>query len=300
VKFLSNPNKLRFKSKRQEILTGYLFVLPDLAGLVIFVIIPILYAIFISFHEWDLISQKTFVGLRNYQELLSDNQWWAALLRTFQFTLIYVPVLLILSLLFAVFINLLKGKILSFVRTSFLMPFAITSVISATLWMFLYNEKQGFLNAILRAFGIPALAFLGDIHQAMVSVIAVVVWINLGYNMILFLSAIKEIPITYIEAAQLDGANPWQVFRHITMPSIKETGVFVLITSTIASFQILDQIMVMTRGGPSSATEVGVLYIYRQSFDFLKMGYGSALSVILFLILLLFSLLQFKLTSAKQ
>lgn len=297
---MSNPNKLRFKSKRQEILTGYLFVLPDLAGLVIFVIIPILYAIFISFHEWDLISQKTFVGLRNYQELLSDNQWWAALLRTFQFTLIYVPVLLILSLLFAVFINLLKGKILSFVRTSFLMPFAITSVISATLWMFLYNEKQGFLNAILRAFGIPALAFLGDIHQAMVSVIAVVVWINLGYNMILFLSAIKEIPITYIEAAQLDGANPWQVFRHITMPSIKETGVFVLITSTIASFQILDQIMVMTRGGPSSATEVGVLYIYRQSFDFLKMGYGSALSVILFLILLLFSLLQFKLTSAKQ
>lgn len=297
---MSGHGKFLSKSKRQEALTGYLFVLPDFAGLIIFVIIPILYAMFISFHDWDLIGPRTFIGLRNFHELWLDNQWWASLLRTFQFTLIYVPSLLILSLFFAVLINFLKGKTISFVRTCFLMPFAITSVISATLWMFLYNEKQGFLNTVLKMLGMPTLVFLGDIHQAMVSVIAVVVWINLGYNMILFLSAIKEIPITYTEAAQLDGANHWQLFRHITLPSIQDTSVFVLITSTIASFQILDQIMVMTRGGPSSATEVGVLYIYRQSFDLLKMGYASALSIVLFLILLAFSLLQFKLTSAKQ
>ncbi|EDS08808.1 ABC transporter, permease protein [[Clostridium] scindens ATCC 35704] len=280
--------------RKNEIFTAYLFVLPDLIGLLIFVVVPIIFAVYISFHQWNLVSDKVFIGIDNYKKLFSDKEWWNSLLRTFKFTLIYVPTLFVLALLFANAINYLKGKLLGFVRTAFLMPYAITSVIAATLWMFLYDEKRGYINAVLNVFGIPDLQYLGAKNQAMIAIIVVVVWINLGYNMILFLSAMKEIPYECIEAAKIDGAGKWKTFRHITFPLIQNTSVFILITSTIASFQMLDQIMVMTRGGPAKSTEVAVLYIYQQSFDFLNMGYASALSVVLFLILLVFSFVQMK------
>ena len=284
--------EMKQNRRKNEIFTAYLFVLPDLIGLLIFVVVPIIFAVYISFHQWNLVSDKVFIGIDNYKKLFSDKEWWNSLLRTF--TLIYVPTLFVLALLFANAINYLKGKLLGFVRTAFLMPYAITSVIAATLWMFLYDEKRGYINAVLNVFGIPDLQYLGAKNQAMIAIIVVVVWINLGYNMILFLSAMKEIPYECIEAAKIDGAGKWKTFRHITFPLIQNTSVFILITSTIASFQMLDQIMVMTRGGPAKSTEVAVLYIYQQSFDFLNMGYASALSVVLFLILLVFSFVQMK------
>ena len=286
--------EMKQNRRKNEIFTAYLFVLPDLIGLLIFVVVPIIFAVYISFHQWNLVSDKVFIGIDNYKNLFSDKEWWNSLLRTFKFTLIYVPTLFVLALLFANAINYLKGKLLGFVRTAFLMPYAITSVIAATLWMFLYDEKRGYINAVLNVFGIPDLQYLGAKNQAMIAIIVVVVWINLGYNMILFLSAMKEIPYECIEAAKIDGAGKWKTFRHITFPLIQNTSVFILITSTIASFQMLDQIMVMTRGGPAKSTEVAVLYIYQQSFDFLNMGYASALSVVLFLILLVFSFVQMK------
>ena len=286
--------EMKQNRRKNEIFTAYLFVLPDLIGLLIFVVVPIIFAVYISFHQWNLVSDKVFIGIDNYKKLFSDKEWWNSLLRTFKFTLIYVPTLFVLALLFANAINYLKGKLLGFVRTAFLMPYAITSVIAATLWMFLYDEKRGYINAVLNVFGIPDLQYLGAKNQAMIAIIVVVVWINLGYNMILFLSAMKEIPYECIEAAKIDGAGKWKTFRHITFPLIQNKSVFILITSTIASFQMLDQIMVMTRGGPAKSTEVAVLYIYQQSFDFLNMGYASALSVVLFLILLVFSFVQMK------
>ena len=286
--------EMKQNRRKNEIFTAYLFVLPDLIGLLIFVVVPIIFAVYISFHQWNLVSDKVFIGIDNYKKLFSDKEWWNSLLRTFKFTLIYVPTLFVLALLFANAINYLKGKLLGFVRTAFLMPYAITSVIAATLWMFLYDEKRGYINAVLNVFGIPDLQYLGAKNQAMIAIIVVVVWINLGYNMILFLSAMKEIPYECIEAAKIDGAGKWKTFRHITFPLIQNTSVFILITSTISSFQMLDQIMVMTRGGPAKSTEVAVLYIYQQSFDFLNMGYASALSVVLFLILLVFSFVQMK------
>lgn len=257
--------EMKQNRRKNEIFTAYLFVLPDLIGLLIFVVVPIIFAVYISFHQWNLVSDKVFIGIDNYKKLFSDKEWWNSLLRTFKFTLIYVPTLFVLALLFANAINYLKGKLLGFVRTAFLMPYAITSVIAATLWMFLYDEKRGYINAVLNVFGIPDLQYLGAKNQAMIAIIVVVVWINLGYNMILFLSAMKEIPYECIEAAKIDGAGKWKTFRHITFPLIQNTSVFILITSTIASFQMLDQIMVMTRGGPAKSTEVAVLYIYQQS-----------------------------------
>lgn len=287
------------KRKRRENAVAYAFILPDFIGLVVFVIIPIIYAFYISFFEWDFINDKIFVGWGNYIRMWRDSSWWQAMLRTLKLTVIYVPALFCCSLFFAVLISNIKSKAGSFVKTSFLMPFAITSVIASTLWMFLFNEKRGYLNAVLNIFGIENQSFLGSNKQALICVIVVLLWINLGYNMILFLSAIKDIPASYNEAATIDGASKWHIFRYITFPLIKQTSIFILITTTIASFQVLDLIMVMTKGGPAKATEVGALYIYDRSFNMMEMGYGSALSVFLFLCLLVFSFVQLRITSKE-
>lgn len=288
------------KRKRREYLTAYAFILPDFLGLFVFVIIPIIYAFYISFFEWDFINDKVFIGAANYIRMWKDTNWWSAMLRTLKLTALYVPLLFCLSLFFAVLISTVKSRAGSFVKTSFLMPFAITSVIASTLWMFLYNEKRGYLNAVFKALGLSNQKFLGSGRQALICVIVVLLWINLGYNMILFLSAIKDIPESYYEAATLDGADRWHIFRYITFPLIRQTSIFILVTTTIASFQVLDLIMVMTKGGPAKATEVGALYIYDRSFNMMEMGYGSALSVFLFLSLLVFSFVQMRITSEEQ
>ena len=227
--------------------------------------------------------------------MVHDAQWWAALLRTLKLTLMYVPSLFTIALLLAVLISHINSKKKSsLIKTSFLLPYAITSVIASCLWMFIFMEKRGFLNIFLKTIGFAGQKFLGSTDQAMACIVIVLLWINLGYNIILFLSAIKDIPKDYIEAAWIDGASKLQIFWKITFPMIKQTSIFVLITTTIASFQCLDLIMVMTSGGPASSTEVASLYIYTQSFNLLKAGYGSTLSVVLLLILAAFAMLQLK------
>lgn len=289
------------RARLQETLTAYGFLLPNIIGLALFVFIPIIYAFYASFHNWNLLSSSIeFIGLDNYRKLLSDSMWWKSLYKTILFSLIYVPSLFCISLLFAVLINSLKGRVVNFVRTALLMPFAITSVISAVIWMFLLDPRRGYINQLLNIFNIDNQQFLGSTSQALPSIALVILWINIGYNMILFLSAIKEIPIDYYEAANLDGANAFQRFFHLTFPLIKDTSIFVLITSTIASFQVIEQIMVMTNGGPAGSTELSVLYIYKQSFDQLNIGYGSALSFVLFIIIFIFSMAQLKFLSGKK
>ena len=272
------------RRKRKKHLTAYAFILPDFIGLLLFVILPILYAFWISFYKWDFISDKVFVGFSNYQKMFRDKDWWDSLGRTVKLTLMYVPSLFVISLFLATVVSYIKSRAGSFIKTSFLMPFAITSVIASTLWMFLFNEKRGYLNALLNLVGIPDQQYIGSDSQAMGSIVLVLLWINIGYNMVLFLSAIKDIPPSYQEAATLDGASKWQIFRYLTF----------------ASFQVLDLIMVMTKGGPAKATEVAALYIYNKSFQMMDMGYGSALSVVLFLILAVFSAIQLKLTGKEE
>lgn len=232
--------------------------------------------------------------------MIQDKEWWAALGRTVKLTLMYVPSLFFISLFLAVLVSYIKTKAGSFIKTSFLMPFAITSVIASTLWMFLYNEKRGYLNALLNLLGIGDQKYIGSDAQAMGSIVFVLLWINIGYNMVLFLSAIKDIPPSYQEAATLDGAGKWQIFRYLTFPLIKQTSIFILITTTIASFQVLDLIMVMTKGGPAKSTEVAALFIYNKSFQMMDMGYGSALSVALFVILSVFSAVQMRMTGKEE
>lgn len=286
--------------RRRETVAAAVFLGPDLIGLIVFVLLPIVFAIYVSFFSWNLISPMKFIGLENYQRLVGDAEWWASLGRTFQFALIYVPLLFALALGLAVAFTRLTSRAASALRSAYLLPFAVTSVIASTLWMFLYTEKTGYLNAFLNLLGIPDQPFIGSPTQAMVSIVVVVLWINLGYTSLLFFSAIKEIPASITEAARLDGATGWQTFWRITLPLIRPTSIFVIVTSTIAAFQILDIILVMTGGGPADATQVGVLYIYQRSFERLEMGYGSALSVVMFVILLVLSLVQLRLSRASN
>lgn len=286
--------------KRNESLTAYGFLLPNLLGLTVFVFVPMVYAFYVSLHEWNALSPKVFIGFENYQKLASDKDWWHSVYRTFQFTIIYVPLLVGLSLVLAVIMNNIRRKFEGLARTMFLLPFAITSVISAVIWMFLYDPRNGFINQFLDIFGIENQQFLGSTDQALISIIVVILWINLGYNMMIFLASIKEIPTDYYEAAQIDGATGWKAFRHITLPLLRPTTIFILIVTTIGSFQVFDQIMVMTKGGPANSTMVSVLYIYKQAFEFLNMGYASALAVVLFLIIFILSLGQLRMYSDKD
>lgn len=285
---------------RNEWLTAYAFLLPNIAGLLVFVFIPIIYAFYVSLHDWNALTPKVFSGFDNYKQLWEDVQWWDSVKKTLLFSVIYVPLLYLLSLLSAVLVHALKGKVSGIVRTMFLLPFAITSVISAIIGMFMLDPRNGIINHLLGMVGIGSQQFLGSTSQAMFSVIGVILWINIGYNMIIFLSAIKEIPRDYYEAAEIDGATGWRAFKSITLPLLKETSTFIVIVTTIGSFQALDQILVMTHGGPANSTEVSVLYIFKQGFELLNMGYASALAFVLFLIIFSLSLIQLKLLSSKK
>lgn len=284
----------------QERITAYCFLLPDLLGLFIFVFLPIVYAFYVSLHDWDALNPMKFIGFDNYVSLSKDADWWHSVGKTLQFTVVYVPLLFCLSLGSAVMLNALKGKIVSTARTLFLIPYAITSVISAIIGMYMLDPRNGIVNEVIKFFGGQPQQFLGSPGQALYSIVAILLWINVGYNMIIFLSAIKEIPKDYYEAATIDGASRWQIFRSITFPLLKETNTFILVVTTIGSFQVFDQIMVMTKGGPANSTEVSVVYIFKQGFQLLNMGYSSALAFVLFLLIFCLSLVQMKLFSAKN
>lgn len=286
--------------RRKEWLTAYTFLLPNTIGLLVFVFIPIVYAFYVSLHDWNALNPKVFTGFDNYSKMMNDNDWWHSVGRTLIFSVIYVPLLFVLSLGSALLVNALRGRVSGFVRTMFLMPFAITSIISAIIGMYMLDPRNGVINHLLDMVGISPQQFLGSPDQALLSIIGIILWINVGYNMVIFLSAIKEIPRDYYEAAEIDGASGSKAFFYITLPLLMETSTFILIVTTIGSFQAFDQIMVMTQGGPANSTEVSVLYIFKHGFELLNMGYASALAFVLFLIILCFSFVQLKLLSLRK
>jgi ABC-type sugar transport system permease subunit len=272
---------------------------PDLIGLAVFIFAPIAMAFYVSLHSWDALSPMQFIGAENYVELFADSDWWASLGITASYAVLYVALVFCLSLLLAVFLSSLK-TLQQFFRTVYFVPFAISTVVAGMIWLFMYNDKTGYLNAALRALGLSPRLFLAGTREALPSIAFASAWMVIGYYAIIFLAAIKDIPISYYEAARMDGAGPVRLFLHVTFPLIKEVNAFVLIITSIASFQVFDQIKIMTNGGPASATNVTVFYIYRQCFEFMKLGYSSALAFALFVVILLISLVQLRVTKADR
>lgn len=277
----------------QERLVGYAFLAPDVIGLLVFVALPIAGAFYISLHDWTGLDAKQFTGLDNYETLVHDKAFLHSLKITAIYTFTFVPLLYVISLALALLVN--QGLVLTgFMRSAFFAPFMVSLVVASILWSFMFLDPAGAINALLGLVGIDPQPWLGSTRLALIGVIIVTLWQAVGYSMIIFLAGLQDIPRVYYDAATVDGANAWHRFHRITLPLLKPTSVFVLIISFIGAFQLFDPIFVLTNGGPADATTTTVFYIYQQAFKFLQLGYASALSVVLFAIILVVSLLQLR------
>jgi multiple sugar transport system permease protein len=275
---------------------AYFLLAPNLLLFLVFMFLPIIASLFISLHDWDLVSPMRFVGLGNFRVLLRDDLFWLALRNTLYFTVGVVPVETVLSLGLALIMN---GRIRfrDFFRTATYIPVVSSLVIVGLLFKWLYDSDYGLINYLLLQLGLPRLLWLTDPDLAMPSIMIMRVWKSLGFYMILFLAGLQNISRTYYEAAEIDGAGPWAQFRHITFPLLNPTIVFVLVISTIWSLQVFESIYVMTLGGPMHATETIVFQVYLYGFRYLRMGYASALAWVLFLLVIGLSVLQHRYAS---
>ena len=279
---------------------AYLMLLPDIAGIAVFIFVPILIALYVSFHEWNALEPMRFIGLANYKRMLSDSDWWRSIRTTLVYAAVFVPILFCVSLGLAVLINSIRGKAQEIFRTLFFMPYAVSTVVAALIWRFMLDPQRGFFNQALRFFNIEPQGFLGSPYQALFCISAISIWMLCGYYAVIFLAAIKDIPKSYFEAARLDGAGSIQIFFRITFPLLREVSTFVLVVTTIASFQVFDLVKILTNGGPAKGTLVSVFYIYQNAFDFTRLGYSSALAFVLFVIILVLSLLQLRIARGNS
>ena len=286
--------------QRRETRAAWIMLAPNTLGLVLFVFIPIIYAFYLSLFSWNGLTDMKYIALKNFLKLFQDDDYGASLLTTLRYAVTYVPCLTLLSLGIALVVNSLRQAPQEVVRTSVFLPYCISTVISGLVWSFLLDPKLGYVNTVLRYFGLPAQAFLGSPNQALNCIVVTSLWIQTGYYSIIFLAALKDIPRDYYEASNIDGANSWQKFHAITLPHLRNAGSFVLVVSTIGAFQVFDQIKILTSGGPNSATSVAVLKVWETAFTLNKLGYASAQAFILFLILMVFSSIQLKLISSEE
>ncbi len=289
-----SARKPRRGLRRGEAVAGYLFLLPNIVGFLVFSSLPVLATLVISTLHWDMIRPPTFVALGNYQQLLFDDPtFWQVLGNTVYYVVGTVPADIVLSLLLALALNAqIRG--ISVFRAIFFIPVISSAVAVAVMWQWLFNTDFGLIDYGLSFLGVKAIPWLSSTVWAMPAVIIMAIWKHLGYNMIIYLAGLQGIPSTLYEAAAIDGANPWNAFRFITVPLLTPTTFFILVISIINSFQVFDLAFILTRGGPGNATNTVVMDVYNQAFQFFQMGYAAAIAWILFLIIMAFTLIQWR------
>jgi multiple sugar transport system permease protein len=276
----------------KETLTAWLFILPSLVGFLLFTAGPVLAAGVISLLNWNLFSSPTFAGLKNFARLGPDPTFWSALGNTAYFTLVSVPLTIVVSLALALLLN--QGlRYVAVLRSLLLLPYATITVAVAFVWIWLYIPHDGLVNAVLGRFGINGPAWLISDHWAMPALIAMSVWKSFGFGMVVFLAGLQAIPQQLYEAAKVDGSSAWQTFRSVTLPMLSPSLFFVIVTSIIGSFQVFDQALIMTNGGPGSRTTTLVMYIYRTGFENYDQGYAAAQSLVLFGFIVVITAAQF-------
>ncbi|WP_062049265.1 carbohydrate ABC transporter permease [Bacillus sp. JCM 19034] len=278
---------------RKNNLWGFLFISPQLIGLLAFSLIPLIYALWLSFTDWDGFGDLNFIGITNYVEQFYNADFWKAMVNTIYYMIMVVPIGISISLLLAVALNKVIAK--NLYRVFFFMPVVTSSVSVGIIFMWLLNGDFGILNQMLAKIGIEGPHWLTDPRWVMPSIALLSIWWGLGYNMVIFLAGLQGIPKSYYEAAEIDGANPFQKFKHITLPLLTPTTFFVTIMTIITSFQVFDQAFVMTNGGPAKASYTMVFHIYEEAFVYFTMGKSAAAAMILFVIILTFTLIQFRL-----
>jgi multiple sugar transport system permease protein len=278
------------KNHVREAVWGYLLITPNFLIILLFTVIPVFISLYMSLTDWNILSKPNFIGFENYEKILVDKVAQETFFNTFYFTVISVPINVIITLLLAVLLNQ-KIRGITFFRTAFYLPVISASVAVSLMFMWVL-ANNGLLNQMLGSVGLDPIRWLTDPKIALNSIIGVTIWKGLGLNMIIFLAALQDIPKELLEAAAIDGANRIQQFVKITVPLLSPVIFFVTVTGVIGSFQSFDLVYNMTRGGPGHSTTVIGYYIWRQAFDYLHMGYGSALAYVVFIAILIFTIIQ--------
>lgn len=282
------------KRKVKNMAMAYLFLLPNLVGFLIFTLIPIVCSMGLSFMEWDSANPMVFVGFENFKRLWTDDTFKISLWNTVYYSIFTVPLTMAAALGLAIILNQ-KMKGINIFRTIFFFPHVASLVAIAVVWNLLFHPTLGPVNNILRFLGIAnPPGWTSSVDWAMPVIIIVSIWKSMGYYMILYLSGLQAIPRELYEAAKVDGANSFQRFKSITLPMLTPTTFFVSIMLTIACFKVFDLVSVMTNGGPGRATNVLVFNIYNTAFINYEFGYASAISMILFIIVLAITIVQFR------
>ncbi len=292
---------MKIKSLLQKDSTmAFIFLLPNLICFLCFILIPILYSFVLSFMKWDILSAPSFVGLDNFIRLFTkDPVFQQVLTNTFIFVLFSVPGGTIISLFIALLLNQeIIGK--RIYRTVFFLPVISSSVIVAMLWKWLLVPDFGLVNYLLSLFSIKGPNWLTDPNWALPSVIMVSIWKGVGFNMLIFLAGLQSIPTTYYEAVEIDGGNALHKFFNVTLPLLAPTTFFVVVMSIIGSFQAFDTVNLMTNGGPGRSTSVIVHYLYQKAFKSFDMGYAASISYVLFAMVLILTIIQFKINKSED
>ena len=294
---MKKANDVRKKNRNDNY--AYLMILPAYFVFTVFILVPIGVVIYYSVTNFNLYSPPEFVGMKNYLNLFKDADFLVSVKNTLLYTLGTLFPQLFLGLMLAVMLYR-KSKLIPIFRTAFYLPNVMSMVCMSMVWLWIYDPTFGLLNSLLKVFGLSAKQWLQDPKMAMFCVILMSIWKSCGYSMVIFLSGLTSIPDSLYEAASLDGAGSLHKFLHITWPLLRPTTFFLLVTGIVNSFSVFEQINIMTAGGPLNKTTTIVHQIYRRGFLEFKMGYASALSVMLLLFSVLITVLVFRFGSGGQ
>lgn len=282
------------KRARKNALVAFSFIAPNFIGFLCLTLLPVLFSFILAFMKWDSANPLEFVGFDNFLKMPKDSTFRISLANTLWYALGTVPLTLVCALSLALVLNRnLLGKV--FFRSVFFFPYVASLVAVTVVWNMLFHPDMGPVNSLLHAIGVTnPPRWAADIHWAMPTVIGLSVWKGMGYYMVVYLATLQGIPRELTEAATIDGANGWQLFRRITLPMLTPTTFFVVMMLVISSFKVFDQIYIMTQGGPGRATNVLVYHIYNTAFIKFEFGYASAISTVLFVIVVLITIIQFR------
>ncbi len=285
------------KKKRRsgDGLTAFFFLLPNIVGFFMFTAIPVLASLLISFYDWPIIGDMKFVGFNNYIRLFTKDALFVKVIgNTVFYAVIYVGLNIVIAMSLALWLTS-RIHFANVYKSLFFIPQVTPIVATSLIWKWLYLPQFGLVNQFLGLLGIPDINWLGTMEWAMLGIIIMSVWQGFGYNMVLFTAGLYGIPHTIIEASIIDGAGSWKRFWKITLPLLSPTLFFAVVMTVISSFQVFDQTMIMTNGGPANSTNTIVLYLFQNGFTFFKMGYASSIAWVLFAIILVLTMIQMKL-----
>lgn len=283
--------------KRREMWTAYAFILPTFVGFVIFIVGPMLASFAISLFDWNMLTPPKYIGLANFEQLFKDARIGNVYLTTFKLAVMIVPTNMLLGLGLAILLDRKMPNIIrNFFKTSFFFPFVVSGVAVSIIWTFMFHRDLGPLNFYLGFLGVDRVPWLNSSTYSPLAIMIADVWRNVGFYVLVFLGGMQAISRDFYEAAEVDGANVWKQFRHITLPLLSPTILFLSVISVIGALQIFEQPQILTNGGPGDATRTIVLYLYEQGFRFFDMGYASAIAISLFVIILILTLIQFRLS----